>query len=220
MAIAHVQTTGADSQSSPISRAYGAAVTAGNTLFLDLGYTENGVRVSSVVDTLGNPWVLRKRVIGSARSVESWQVASTLGGVCTVTVTFGAAKTGIGIAVAEYSGLGAGLTLDQQNNQEHTTAGTSHACGPITTTQIGLIRALIRLSSSYTVSTPPAGYTVRRSSGATNMVIVYDKIATATETTDPTLVTTTSLADHGMVYNVVAAAAAAARVDLFTWLPS
>jgi hypothetical protein len=203
MAITHVQSTGADAQASAIVLAYGSNVGTGNTLFAVCGFTENGVYVSTITDTQGHTWALLQRSIGANRTTEIWWARNTTTGANTVTVTFGAAKSGVGLTILEYSGLGVtGTLLDQSSSSDNTVAGLSHPLGSITTTTANqLIFGLMRMGNSGTFVLP-GDYTSRRNTGANNSVIVMDRIVTATETTTPTITSVGNTTSHGQLLSL------------------
>lgn len=96
---------------------------AGNSLVM--GWTSavaTSVTISSVVDSAGNNWTsaypIQQDVTGNASSAYFLPGASNLGGITSVTITFGQVQSGALAQVREYSGLqGAFTTLDKTTHQ-------------------------------------------------------------------------------------------------------
>lgn len=191
MAIAFVQARSASSQSAPTSLAYTSPLTAGNTAFVCLGYTDNSVDPTGCTDNNGNTYSLLKRSGGTlpSRATDIWICNGVVGGAATVTVTWNGSKSGIGICILEYThDVGQQFTIDQQNSDSDNSAVLSFPHGSITTTvadELILTSGHITKSGGGTLAAP-AGYTRRSSTSVTNSVFVMERIVSATETTNPT----------------------------------
>lgn len=188
MAITFVQANGASGQGGgaiSFTFAITTPLIAGNIAFIALGYTDNGIVPTTVVDNLGNTFALLKRALASSRGTDLWWCTGVAAGASTVTVTFTSGKSGVGICALEYAPtVGQTFTLDQQNNASNAAAVTSFPHGSITTTvAVELILTVGRLNQSITVA---AGYTARNNLVGSNSVTVMERITAATLTTNPT----------------------------------
>lgn len=159
--------------------------TYGNTAFVALGYTNNGVFSTGVSDSVGNAYSLVKREIGSDVVADIYQADGLISGDVTVTAAFPTSKSGIGMAILEYAPTsGFILALDQSDGAHSNTPVTSFPQGTITTTHaVELIITAGEMNGTVTV---PTGYTARYNPASSGNVNVFDRITSATETTTPT----------------------------------
>lgn len=130
MSITRVQETKGQSTvgATTLTISYGSAPTAGNCLFMAVGTNVNNNTVSSVTST-GASWSKIANFLDTTRNktIEIWGAANiSSGAASSVTITVASASDMVAI-IAEYSGLGTSVTLDQ----------TSHGTGNTTTAATG-----------------------------------------------------------------------------------
>ncbi len=186
MAIAFIQAQNAGNQVGPtVTCAFNDPLTYANTGFVTLGYSNNGVFCTTVLDDIGNSYSLLKRATGTDRVSEVWIANGLVAGLATISAFFPTAKSGIGIAVLEYAPeSGTIFALDQQNDQQSVVNVTSYPHGSITTTINDEL--ILTVAHTSTNVTAPVGYTLRSNLALSGNVNVMDRIVSATETTNPT----------------------------------
>lgn len=186
MAIVFVQARTAGNQVGPsVDLAFTSALTYGNTGFVCLGYTQNGIFCTSVDDDIGNSYTLLNRYSGTQRVSEIWIANGLVAGSATVSAHFPTAKSGIGIALLEYAHtVGFIFALDQQNQAQSLVVVGSFPHGSITTTVADEL--ILTAAHIQQLVNAPAGYTARANSAGGGTVTVLERIVSATETTNPT----------------------------------
>lgn len=119
-----------------------------------MGWTSaiaTSVTVASVIDSAGNNWTsaypIQQDVTGNASSAYFLPSASNLGGITSVTITFGQAQSGALAQVREYSGLQGPVTaMDKTTHQlsssNPATSGASAATTVATELVIGVANTL------------------------------------------------------------------------------
>lgn len=145
--VQHPSATGTTSVTVPL-----ASTGSGNLLLM--GWTSavaTSVSVTSVVDSASNSWTsayaIQQDVSGNASSVYFLPSSSNLGGITSVTITFGQAQSGALAQVREYSGLQAPVTaVDKTTHQlssvNPATSGASAATTVATELVVGIANTL------------------------------------------------------------------------------
>ena len=191
MAIVFVQSKAATAQGSGATSftfSPTSPLAYGNTAFLIIACTDNGVLPTTIDSDLGNAFTRVKRFQGASRCVDCYQADGLVAGADVFTIHFSGGKSGVGVTFLEYTpNAGTILSLNQQDTDSDAAGVTSYPCGTITTTDTGeLILAAGRIGSASITISPEAGYTTRSGTTGVNSSYVMELITTTPVTVTPT----------------------------------
>lgn len=133
MAIAHVQDSSAVVTASgnpeTASVAFGSNVTAGSMLVVFIAQFTSSVRTYTISDNVvGSTGWTKAKGIASSQEAEVWYRANHTGGSVTISVTHGLSSTVFVAGAAEFSGLGATVTVDASDSLAEGSNLNSHTC--------------------------------------------------------------------------------------------
>lgn len=154
--------------------------------------------VTSITDTRGNTWALRRRQVGAeGDAAELWWAFNAGAGANTLTFDYSGAASAH-VCISEFSGFAAGVSLDQVNGASDQ-VGTNIGHGNITTTiAASLALTCMRTATNATISSRGDSFL-----SLTNNSRGFHgyKIQTATETVNGDITFNASEAGNGAIAN-------------------
>ncbi len=138
---------------------FGSNITSGSTLVVSTGRVDNGTRIGSITDTLGNTWVKTiSAFVGNGLVCEQWAAFGCFAGANTVTIHYSAGG-GANLAFYELALLRGGKFGTSSNGGTGSEAsGTSHTTTSVTSTGYAVLIEAAQTSGILGTPTPGTNF--------------------------------------------------------------
>jgi hypothetical protein len=196
------------SGASPQTCVFTSNVTAGNLLALIVVQQSAANRPVSVSDNLNGAWTKRssKGVYGTDRVVEVWDFENTVGGACTVTISWTNGTDTKDAFALEYSGLATSSATDVVDGIIEASSASHNTTSATVNTSAngGVLLACAGLNGSDVTLSPESGFSSL--GNALNSAVMLEQITTGTYSGRATFSTTSARTSCGCFLSLKAPA--------------